>query len=199
MWEKIVLNLLSNAFKFTFDGAITIILSEFEGSARLTVRDTGTGIPEQELPLIFDRFHRVENARARTHEGSGIGLALVHDLVRLHGGTIEAESKPGVGTAFTVTLPFGSAHLPPEQIGGAPAASTRTAGNAYVEEALRWLEEPQSPERAERVEGRILLADDNADMRDYVARLLSEHYEIEAVADGTAALSAARKRRPISS
>src|SRR4030095_16798712 len=95
-----------------------------------------------------------------------------------------------------VTLRAGAPPLPPEQIGGAPAASTRTAGNAYVEEALRWLEEPQSPERAERVEGRILLADDNADMRDYVARLLSEHYEIEAVADGTAALSAARKRRP---
>ena len=197
MWEKIVLNLLSNAFKFTFEGSITIILSEFEGRARLTVRDTGTGIPEDELPLIFDRFHRIENARARTHEGSGIGLALVHDLVRLHGGTIEAESKPGVGTAFTVTIPLGSAHLPPEQIGAGPAlASTRTAGNAYVEEALRWLEEPQSPERAKRVEARILLADDNADMRDYVARLLSESYEVEAVADGAAALAAARKRRP---
>ncbi|HJQ98256.1 MAG TPA: ATP-binding protein [Candidatus Polarisedimenticolaceae bacterium] len=197
MWEKIVLNLLSNAFKFTFDGTITIILSEFEGSARLTVRDTGTGIPEHELPLIFDRFHRIENARARTHEGSGIGLALVHDLVGLHGGTIEAESKLGVGTAFTVTIPFGSAHLPPEQIGGGPAlASTRTAGNAYVEEALRWLEEPQGQKRPERAEGRILLADDNADMRDYVARLLSEQYEVEAVADGAAALAAARKHRP---
>jgi PAS domain S-box-containing protein len=197
MWEKIVLNLLSNAFKFTFEGSITIILSEYEGAARLTVRDTGTGIPEQEIPRIFDRFHRIENAEARTHEGSGIGLALVHDLVRLHGGTIVAESKLGEGTAFTITLPFGSAHLPPEQIGGGPAlASTRTAGGAYVEEALRWLEAPQSPARAEAIEGRILLADDNADMRDYVARLLTGSYEVEAVADGQAALAAARRSRP---
>ena len=201
MWEKIVLNLLSNAFKFTFDGSIMIALGEAGGRVRLTVRDTGTGIPPGELPLIFDRFHRVENAKARTHEGSGIGLSLVQNLVALHGGVIEAESELGTGTVFTVTLPFGSAHLPPEQLGGAPAlASTRTEAPAYVEEALRWLEEPQRPERGERgerpTEGRVLLADDNADMRDYVARLLSERYDVETVADGEAALSAARRVRP---
>ena len=89
MWEKIVLNLLSNAFKYTFDGGITVTLHAVNGGegVELMVRDTGMGIPAAELPRIFERFHRVEGTRARTHEGSGIGLALTQELVRLHGGS----------------------------------------------------------------------------------------------------------------
>src|SRR5690606_1995566 len=89
MWEKIVLNLLSNAFKFTLEGGIQVSLRARGDAAVLTVRDTGTGIPASELPRLFERFHRVEGARGRSFEGSGIGLALVQELVRLHGGTIE--------------------------------------------------------------------------------------------------------------
>src|SRR6185437_11072594 len=81
MWEKIVLNLLSNAFKFTLEGGITVRLRQDGRRVRLAVEDTGTGIPAQELPRLFDRFHRVEGARGRTHEGTGIGLALVQELV----------------------------------------------------------------------------------------------------------------------
>ena len=90
MWEKIVLNLLSNAFKFTFDGEISVTTRSFEERSELILRDTGVGIPADDLPRLFERFHRVENSRGRTHEGSGIGLALVQELVKLHGGSIRA-------------------------------------------------------------------------------------------------------------
>jgi signal transduction histidine kinase len=97
MWEKVVLNLLSNAFKFTFEGEIAVTLRRAGRAVELIVRDTGTGVPAAEMPRLFERFHRVENARGRTHEGSGIGLALVQELVKLHGGCITAESVVGTG------------------------------------------------------------------------------------------------------
>ncbi|MEO6423086.1 MAG: HAMP domain-containing sensor histidine kinase, partial [Candidatus Nitrotoga sp.] len=116
MWEKIVLNLLSNALKFTFEGKVTVSQIQKRSSIELTVRDTGTGIPNDQLHHLFDRFHRIENALSRTHEGSGIGLTLVQELVKLHGGSIKAESEPGVGSAFTVSIPSGKHHLPADQI-----------------------------------------------------------------------------------
>jgi signal transduction histidine kinase len=112
MWERIVLNLLSNAFKFTFDGSIEVQLRQRQDAAVLIVRDTGTGIPAEHLPRLFERFHRVPNARGRTHEGTGIGLALVNELVKLHGGTIEVESALDVGTTFRVSVPLGRALVP---------------------------------------------------------------------------------------
>ncbi len=215
MWEKIVLNLLSNAFKFTFEGAITVLLRAAEGNARLTVRDTGTGIPAEHLPKLFDRFHRVEGARGRSFEGSGIGLALVRELVSLHGGDIAVESEVGHGTAFHVTIPLGAAHLPPGQLGTTPGGTIAAARTqSFVEEALRWLpgtagdalldagaarDVPQAGAAADlAVERRhVLLADDNADLRGYIGRLLAEHgYNVEMVADGEAALAALRARRP---
>ncbi|WDT78911.1 MAG: ATP-binding protein [Candidatus Manganitrophus sp.] len=207
MWEKIVLNLLSNAFKFTFEGEIEVALRWAEDRVELTVRDTGTGIPKEELPHLFERFHRVKGARARTHEGSGIGLALVQELVRLHGGTIGVESEVDRGTTFRVTIPAGAAHLPVDRIGGTRTqASTGTGAAPYVEEALRWLPEAQSAHSGVRNEeaalsgtlqsARILLADDNADMREYVKRILSRHWTVEEVEDGAAALAALRERAP---
>ncbi|MGL4554299.1 MAG: hybrid sensor histidine kinase/response regulator, partial [Gemmataceae bacterium] len=201
MWEKVVLNLLSNAFKFTFEGEIAVTLRRAGDAAELRVSDTGTGIPADELPRLFERFHRVDNARARTHEGSGIGLALVQELVRLHGGQVGVESVVGVGTTFTVTVPLGTAHLPPERIGGPAAAGSAAARAApFVEEALRWLPDAPEPAEPEAVPAagrpRVLVADDNADMRQYVTRLLAGRYEVEAVADGEAALAAARRRPP---
>src|SRR2546430_13774560 len=116
MWEKIVLNLLSNAFKHTFEGGIRVALRWCAAGAELAVEDSGVGIPAAELPQVFDRFHRVKGAQSRTHEGSGIGLALVQELVREHGGTIQVKSREGHGSTFTVTVAGGSAHLPPEQV-----------------------------------------------------------------------------------
>ena len=93
MWEKIVLNLLSNAFKFTFEGEIEVSLRQAGSAVEMIVRDTGTGIPAEEIPRLFERFHRVKGARGRSYEGSGIGLALVQELVKLHGGTVRVESE----------------------------------------------------------------------------------------------------------
>src|ERR1700745_87096 len=115
MWEKVVLNLLSNAFKFTLKGRIEVSLRRVNGHAELAVRDTGIGIPVEEMPKLFERFHRVEGSRGRTQEGSGIGLALVRELVKLHGGTIAVDSVEGEGTTFTVTIPSGTAHLPADR------------------------------------------------------------------------------------
>jgi signal transduction histidine kinase len=118
MWEKIVLNLLSNAFKFTFEGTIEVSLRQENGHFQLAVTDTGTGIPADELPRLFERFHRVGGAKGRTHEGSGIGLALVQELTRLHGGSVTVESEYGKGSTFRVSIPSGTDHLPQQQIGG---------------------------------------------------------------------------------
>jgi signal transduction histidine kinase len=200
MWEKIVLNLISNAFKHTFEGRIEVRLRFLPSAAQLTVTDTGIGIDERELPHLFERFHRVVGARSRTHEGTGIGLALVRELSRLHGGDVSVTSQLGKGSSFTVLIPLGSQHLPPAQIDS--EATARPSGAdvaAYVQEALHWSapsveisEEQGAPDAsgagARAVHGRVLLADDNADMRAYVSGLLKADYAVAAVADGQAAL-----------
>jgi len=203
LWERIVLNLLSNALKFTFEGSITVRVRRDGDEAAVTVEDTGVGIPAEALPRVFERFHRVEGTRSRTYEGSGIGLALVHELVQLHGGHVSASSAVGRGTTFTVRLPFGAAHLPPELVAETPAASPGHTGaaDAFVAEAERWLPAALDPASAAApaprvATGRVLVADDNADMREYAARLLRAHWEVETAADGEAALAAARARRP---
>ena len=203
MWEKIVLNLVSNAFKFTLEGRIGVTLRMVEEAAVLRVSDTGIGISKEDLPKIFERFHRGQ-ARGRTHEGTGIGLSLVEELVQLHGGTIQAESEVGRRTTFTVRLPRGSAHLASERVEvPRTLASTATAAEAYVEEARRWLPRAdewitEAPAASDRTGPRplVVLADDNADMRAYVTRILSPHFDVEAVADGVEALEAARRLRP---
>ncbi|HEX3555415.1 MAG TPA: ATP-binding protein [Thermoanaerobaculia bacterium] len=199
MWEKVVLNLLSNALKFTFTGEIAVALHRRGDEAVLTVRDTGIGIPAEQLPRLFDRFHRVPDARSRTHEGTGIGLALVQELVKLHGGTVTVASAVDRGTTFTVALPLGAAHLPEDRIAAPRGLSSTAAGAApFVAEALRWSPAGAAAAPAPQGKGaaRILLADDNADMRDYVTRLLGERFAVEAVADGLAALERAREAPP---
>ncbi|WNG28276.1 response regulator [Cystobacter fuscus] len=205
LWEMIVLNLVSNAFKFTFEGRITVRLREEERQVLLEVEDTGTGIPAHELPHVFERFHRVRGARARSIEGSGIGLALVRELVELHEGTISVKSQVGQGTRFTVCLPRGSAHLPKERLQEEPRReSTATETKLYVQEALRWLPEsmdkplpdPDVPPPREQPSSRVLIVDDNADMRDYLHRILAPHFEVQRAVDGLTALEAARARRP---
>lgn len=221
LWEKIVLNLVSNALKFTFEGEVEVLLRERSSppAAILSVRDTGTGIPAAELRQVFERFHRVKNAKSRSHEGSGIGLALVDELTRLHGGSVEVESTEGVGTTFFVTIPMGVDHLSKDKIQretvSAPSFSTPTA---FVDEALSWLPAAKSTRVAEPVPisptspeseanrdttapkmglPRILLADDNRDMREYLERLLSEEgYLVVSASDGQTALEAALSEPP---
>jgi signal transduction histidine kinase len=217
MWEKIVLNLLSNALKSTFDGSIRVKVISDGGHAKLVVTDTGTGIPEAELPHLFERFRRVEGARRRSHEGTGIGLALVKELIELHGGDIEASSTLGIGTTFTVTIPFGSSHLAHGHVAEAtnPGAIPISAA-AWVREALGWL--PGAELRANRLEDEVLagdaldsgaanreganerttvlLVDDNADMRDYVRSLLAGRFDVLTAENGKAALDVIRKQKP---
>ena len=191
MWEKIVLNLLSNAFKFTLSGGVEVRLRSDQGVVLLEVSDTGVGVPEAELPRLFERFHRIEGAQGRTQEGSGIGLALVQELVKLHGGTIDATNGEGRGTTFRVRIPLGSAHLAQDRIRPARALTPPLFGaRTFVEEALRWLpdadgsagptslllksDSPVARDRrfAPTFGSRIVLADDNADMRAYIRELL---------------------------
>jgi PAS domain S-box-containing protein len=196
MWEKIVFNLLSNAFKFTLSGSVTLRLRRHGEGVRLSVSDTGGGIPQAELGRVFERFHRIEGAPGRTYEGTGIGLALIQELAQLHGGSIGVASTLGAGSCFDVDLPFGSAHLPADRIGAEVAldAEQRT-GAAFVEEALRWLPDaPASPAALasnEPARARILVADDNNDMRAYVQALLAPHFTVQGCADGEAAFAMA--------
>jgi signal transduction histidine kinase len=205
MWEKIVFNLLSNAFKFTFEGNIIVTLKEADEHVELEVSDTGTGIPEDELAHLFERFHRVKNARVRSYEGSGIGLALVQELVKLHGGEVRVKSEVDRGSTFTVSIPTGAAHLPADRLGGERRlASTSLHSEVYVDEVLKWLPDADGLHELESVpaevqagsteqpRSRILLADDNSDMREYVRRLLDPKYDVVAVADGETALGLAR-------
>jgi PAS domain S-box-containing protein len=214
MWEKIVVNLISNAFKFTFEGEVAVKLGPTDGAVQLQVSDTGVGIPEEHRERVFERFHRIENARARTYEGTGIGLALVQELVKLHGGSVRLESAVGRGSTFTVTIPVGREHLPAERIQAAHSfASTRIRTKAYLEEAQQWLRgesgtpvdlsmgrqplvtSSAGPGQAEKRE-LIVLADDNADMRRYLTQMLRDRYEVHAVADGRQALEATQRLRP---
>jgi len=208
LWEKIVLNLLSNAVKFTFDGTITVRLRALDASVELTVADTGVGIPAADLPHLFERFHRVAGTRARSHEGTGIGLALVRELVQLHGGTVAVRSEPGQGSVFTVEIPVGTGPTPPAgQDPDRPAGQDpdRPAGRdevgdtrqLYLAETQRWSVGPareviEQP-RVDQPVGRVLVADDNADLRDHVTRLLAPHWQVVAAADGAAALALATR------
>jgi signal transduction histidine kinase len=212
MYEKIVLNLLSNAFKFTLRGEIEVRLEDEDQAIKLYVRDTGSGIAQENLPHIFERFRRVEGQTARTYEGTGIGLALVHELVNLHGGSVSVASVIGQGSEFCVTLPKGKTHLPADQIriGTEPESSALKADH-FLQEALRWLgdkgpslldsgpalvPEIQSAPTPAGGRPRVVWADDNTDMRDYVRRLLGSQYEVEAYADGESALAGIRRDLP---
>jgi len=199
MWEKIVLNLLSNAFKFTRNGKITVNVGEAEGSFELSVSDTGIGISEDELPNVFKRFHRLKAEGARTYEGSGIGLAMVSELVRLHGGNVTVQSKIGAGTTFVVAIPRGYHHLPNEQVMHESRDKLKVKHVAdFLLETSGWRSNTSVTATAPH-EGtdneiseqqRLLIADDNADMRDYLCRLLRPFWSVESVSNGRQALIA---------
>lgn len=144
LWEKVVFNLIGNAFKYCLSGSIDIKIVKTKKHAVFSVTDTGCGIAESELTHIFDRFHRIEST-SRSSEGTGIGLALTMEIVKLVGGTLEAQSVLGQGSTFTVILPFGNAHLPPQHLSTnveeeehVDMAQRKTPNIAIVEEASRW-------------------------------------------------------------
>ena len=207
MWEKIIFNLLSNAFKYTLKGRISVVISENEHAAIVTVEDTGVGIPEHEIPHMFERFHRVQNTTGRTHEGTGIGLSLIREFVKLHGGTIEVESTEGVGSAFTVTIPHGKAHLPADKVFDQELLSTDDISIAYVKEANSILDsnvipEPvttylnEHPEQSGKRKDMILIVDDNADMRQHIEAVVSTKYDTMLAGNGAEALEKIHMHKP---
>ena len=210
MWERIVLNLVSNAVKYTHNGSITVRLETIGDDAVLSVEDTGIGIAPDDLGRIFDRFHRIENARARSAEGTGIGLALVAELVALHGGAVTATSAVEVGSTFVVRLPRGRTHLPADHVSDEAASPGLTELEPFVTETLGWLDggapvggTPDDDEDGERPvdsgdsrTAEVLVVDDNADMRSYVTRVLDRRFRTRAAGNGAEALAAIAERRP---
>ena len=204
--EKVFYNLLSNAFKFTPEhGAIRVLVKdEAEGYVEIHVSDTGRGIPPAALPYIFDRFRQVDSSMRQGDEGTGIGLALVRELVALHSGTISAESSLGKGTTFIVRLPRGGANAIP----AAPMEQAHGDGLAagpYREIALQALPQviptgdgapaplaPVLPDNAPT----ILLVEDNPDVRAYVSSHLAPHYRLDEATNGQEALEKVRRQPP---
>ncbi len=207
MWEKIVLNLIANAFKFTLEGEIGVTVRETQTSVELEVIDTGIGIAPEDQRRVFERFHRVRGPRARSHEGTGIGLSLVQELAKLHGGAVTLDSAPGRGSRFVVAIPKGSAHLPREAVADHATDTTSWLRLAHGNEAARWdagppraatvAPAPASTEPFARDDGhRVLLVDDNADLRAYVASLLAPYCIVEAACDGIEGLARAIESQP---
>lgn len=197
MWEKIVLNLISNAFKYTQSGKITVCIKKSGNDILLVVEDTGVGIPESEFEKIFERFHRVETTQGRSQEGTGIGLAMVRELVKLHGGTITVESKIGEGSRFTVNIPAGKSHLANEKILIEAPVIINSTADQYLSEANEWTNNNNHSDSPTIKTGyKILLADDNADMRQYVKKVLSPRFIIEVARDGEEAFDMAVRLAP---
>ncbi|MBV9962738.1 MAG: PAS domain S-box protein [Parafilimonas sp.] len=205
MWEKIVFNLLSNAFKYTLDGSITIRLFSKDDTVVFEVEDTGVGIPEKELPHMFERFHRVQNIVGRTYEGTGIGLSLIKELVQLHKGTVSVRSQEGKGSCFSVKLPFGKEHLPEDQIGFVQTEIESSLPNIYIDETTSLLDDAQAKSFSDINDNEpltinkppILVVDDNADMRRHIKSVLQKQYRIITAANGLDALIKIKSEKPL--
>jgi DNA-binding response OmpR family regulator len=192
--EKVLFNLLSNAFKFTPDGgAVSVHLrSQRDELIQISVADTGPGIPEHELERVFDPFHQGAQQPGRTlFGGTGIGLSLVKSIIDQHGGSIRAQNAPGSGAVFTVFLPVGNAHLRPEQVVESGYTNGISTHYALVEIASVpvSIPEPESVSTAPRY--RLLLVEDNPDIRGYLYHNLVREYEIDEAEDGEEALKKA--------
>lgn len=206
--EKVFFNLLSNAVKFTPDGgaigvSITDEVLQYEGKAvpavSVRVRDSGQGIPAADLAHIFDRFHQVDGTVSKVQEGTGIGLALVKELVELHGGTITVESVIDVGTVFTVVLPTDPALLGAHDVIVDGYAAEPAELGPMMEMSVFDESSPEDASPAETdgpKEHTILVVDDSPDIREYIALCLNKRYEVVTAVDGQEGLKMAGRVRP---
>ncbi|MFC2115162.1 ATP-binding protein [Bacteroidota bacterium] len=190
--EKILTNLLSNAFKFTSEGGMIKISMKYlspnvkktKQEVEFTVRDSGKGIPEDEIDNVFDRFYQVNTSEIRDKDGSGIGLSLTKELVELYRGTIKAESKPGSGSIFTVRLPVSREQFMENEIVEIPLTeSTSQTGLSTDEESRESLEENDS--------SIVLVVEDHADLRKYIVKNLDSSYRILQAENGNEGLDKA--------
>jgi PAS domain S-box-containing protein len=198
MWEKILFNLLTNAYKYTVNGSIKVELVEHEGSVELKVTDTGIGIPQSEIPKLFERFYRVEQNISRSNEGFGIGLSLVADLVKLHEGKINVSSNEGHGSSFSILIPKGQQHLPSYDSNdkqGKEVSEKQNDPKLYISQSYN----DRSSDKLNNDEVNlnvsedtskpvVLIVDDERDMLNYLSRLLQSKYQVLKAANGQEAL-----------
>lgn len=202
MWEKIILNLLSNALKYSKKGKILVTIKQQDNQLLVTIKDDGVGIPADQVEKIFDRFHRIESTSGRSQEGTGIGLSMVRELVRIHEGTIRVESVVGEGSSFIISIPLGKDHLDESMLVSEYLSKENSLIESFSEEALQWvnendhdIHEPVSI-HALAIQGEaplILLADDNSDMREYVKRILSSRCTVHTANNGAEAIEMFRQ------
>ncbi|AFY64922.1 response regulator [Geitlerinema sp. PCC 7407] len=220
-FDKVLYNLLSNAMKFTAaGGSITVRLQPEEESCILQIQDTGIGIRADQIPHLFERFRQAEGSANRSYEGSGLGLALVKELVDSHGGQIIVSSNYGEGTTFTVVLRTGSEHLPTELIAAVPTelqADRATVEFADLEMELQSFAQTEdevdasipagaiapvpAPESIAASNGaassQILVVDDNPDLRTYVSAILrQEGYRVRTAVNGADGFEKAKNHHP---
>ncbi|MDX1420890.1 MAG: ATP-binding protein, partial [Rubricoccaceae bacterium] len=208
-FEKVLANLLGNAFKFTPEGGTVSVRLGTEAEADgpvafvLTVQDDGPGIAPEHLPHLFDRFYQADASSTRQQPGTGIGLALVKNLVELHGGAIDVESTLGEGASFTVRVPLGRAHLRDEDVVEADpfeAAWYVEQDATLLLDEIRPAPTPDKPDaKADEADAdatTVLVVDDNPDVRAYVRSHLAARYRVLEAADGEEALAATRAHLP---
>lgn len=207
MWEKIIFNLLSNALKFTIKGEVNLSLRAKDNKIELQVNDTGAGIPKEEQSNLFQRFHRIKGSSSRIQEGTGIGLALVYEFVKLHGGSISVESDEGIGTTFTVSLLQGTSHLPQDRIVRETDADKGKYTDIFINEAEQWVSDLRKEREeisylqdkpATDLSRYILYVDDNPDMHQYIGRLLMQvdGWQVKFAGNGREALEVIGKQVP---
>jgi signal transduction histidine kinase/CheY-like chemotaxis protein/ligand-binding sensor domain-containing protein len=204
--DKVLSNLLSNAFKFTPGGGAVRLAVAVEagggdgaapGEAVVTVADTGPGVAPEHLPHLFDRFYQADGATVHRRPGTGIGLALAHELAALHGGTLAVESEAGVGSTFTLRLPLGRDHLAPDQIAPEGAAPPEAeTWSDHVDDDVEADAPPVSDPDDGEDRTTVLVVDDHAGIRAYLRRHLEGDYRVVEAADGAEALALARERLP---
>jgi two-component system, sensor histidine kinase ChiS len=184
--EKIVNNLLSNAFKFTPENGhvkVEACLNRLKDKGQVVeviFRDSGIGIPAEKLPFIFDRFYQVDASTKRDYDGSGIGLALVKDLVDQHKGSIIVKSRTGKGTTFSLRLPFGKEHYSSDQIASKPPVEVKKENGNGIAKALQDKELDWQLSPANETNGPlVLVVEDHAEVRRFIAENLEEHFRVQ--------------------
>ena len=203
-FERLLLNLLSNALKFTKQGHVEVSTEILGNEFCLAVSDTGIGIKQDQLPHIFDRFRQADGSESREHAGTGLGLALVKEVARLHGGEVTVRSQYGEGSMFRVSIPLGKDHLDPASVvefedlassgdlqQEVMAISEEATGSEDADQANRATEVAFDPAKPT-----ILYVEDNPDLRKHVRDLLAVDYNAFLAVDGHDGLAKAREYRP---